>query len=437
MLIFIGGHFVMNAITPKNNLSSYDLNIDIKETFLDKTKTWMMKDKTSKLVHIKFVFKNTGHAFEQKQGSLSVLDNMIFEGAGALDAYHFQEFLSNNQVHLTFSFGPDDNEISIQTPPKNLNIALKALTLIFENLRLDPDEFKRAKEQLLLNLEQSKLEPTSLASDHFNKYAFKKHPYFDSIENKIIHIKAITPEDVKNALKQHFTSDRLSCVVLGNFDETAAESFIQSVKTLLQSTSILPTSLPPLEFQNTGKKKYFFMDVPQSVILFRTTAIPVDHPDFHALQLFNTILGASSFSSRLWFNIRESKGLAYNIGTALFVMRYASMLKGRMGTSTYQVEDALKILETTIKDTVEKGVTQKELDHQKQFVMGSFLTSFDSLGEMSRVLSTYITDLSLEGLKNRNKKIQALTLKEVNDAGKKHIKCEDLTFCILGNHKVD
>jgi len=435
ILIFIGGHFLMDAINTKKHLSSYDFNVDIKETTFDDTKTWTILDKTSKLVHIKFLFKNTGHAFAQKQGVLTMLDNIIFEGAGELDAYHFQEFLSNHQLHLTFEFGPDDNYISIQTPPKNLKYALEALTLIFTKLTLDADEFNRAKQQILINLEQSKLEPRSLASDHFHQYAFKKNVYFSSIEEKINAVKSITMDDVRESLKEHFTTDRLSCVVLGNFDKNVAQSFIRDTKALLKENSTLPKTLAKPEFQNVGTTKHFFMEVPQSIIIFRTTGLSLNHPDFHALQIFNAALGASSFSSRLWTNIREDRGLAYNVGTNLFVYRYLTMLKGHMGTSTHQVADALKILKETMQITIDKGITQKELDHQKQFVMGSFLTSFDSLEEMSHVLTTYIADLSLDELKKRNQKIKALTLEDVNKSAKQHLNYDDITFCILGNHR--
>lgn len=439
LIIFIviagGAYFMQKFSIACEKKQTYDFNVDVREIFLDGTKTWMIQDKTSKLVHMRFVFKNTGSAFEKKTGSLAVLESVIFEGAGDLDAYHFQEFLANHQISLDISFGIDDCAIAIQTPPQNLPHVLKALTLVFKNLRVDVEEFKRAKERLLIGFEQSKFEPNSLAADYYNDYAFEKHPYFVSIDDMIKAIKDVKSEDVKIALKNHFTKDRLACVLLGGFDEKTSEQFIKDVKNLFLEKSPLAQEIPLVTLKNEKTEKMFFMDVPQSIILFRMKGVSFTHPDFNALQVFNAILGGNSFTSKLWDEIREKRGLAYFVNTRLGGARYMEILKGSMGTSTQQVKQALEILKKVTQEVVEKGMTQKELDAQKRFFTGDFVTKFDSLSQMGSILSTYITDRPLEDLKNRNEKIKALTLEQVNGAAKKHFDYKNMTFCILGQNR--
>lgn len=413
---------------------AYHFNVDVHETKFAQVKTWTIKDPTSKLLHIRLVFKNAGQAFEKKRGALQLLNSADF-GAGSMDAYHFQEFLMNHQLLLHFKPSNDDFVITLQTPPENLKYGLQALTLILTQLKIEAGDFKRAQESLLLSYEQAKLEPRSLAEDHAKDFLYDPHPYLVKCDTMIGAIKTLTIQDLKNVLADHLTQDRLCAVVLGNYDAKAIESFMQSIKALCKPVSDLPKSLPTLTLRNQGKTKFFPMKVPQSIVLFAMKAIPATHPDAPALYLFNSVLGGNNMTSRLWSNIREDRGLAYFVKTMMPASRYAEALRGIMGTGTDQVDQAIKITKETIHTIISKGITEKELNFEKRHLTGEFLTAFDSLEQMSAVLGSYITDFNLDQLKEHNHKIVALSLKEVNRVAKEYLNDETITFCILGNHE--
>ena len=187
---------------------AYHFNVNVHEGTFAHIKTWTIKDPTSKLLHIRLIFKNAGLAFEKKRGALQLLKSADF-GAGSMDAYHFQEFLMNHQVLLYLTPSHDDFIITLQVPPKNLKYGLQALTLILTQLKIESGDFKRAQESLLLSYEQAKLEPRSLAEDYAKDFLYNPHPYLVKYDTMIASIKTLTVEDLKNAIADHLTQDRL------------------------------------------------------------------------------------------------------------------------------------------------------------------------------------------------------------------------------------
>ena len=68
--------------------------------------------------------------------------------------------------------------------------------------------------------------------------------------------------------------------------------------------------------QGLGQKISVDLDVPQSVLLVGGVGIPRDDPDFMPAFVVNHMLGGGSFSSRLYREVRENRGLAYSVFSA-------------------------------------------------------------------------------------------------------------------------
>ena len=64
-----------------------------------------------------------------------------------------------------------------------------------------------------------------------------------------------------------------------------------------------------------GSRIVVDLDVPQAVVKFGGRGIARSDPDFMAAYIVNHILGGGSFSSRLYREVREKRGLAYGVNT--------------------------------------------------------------------------------------------------------------------------
>ncbi|ULJ74549.1 insulinase family protein [Rhizobium gallicum] len=74
-------------------------------------------------------------------------------------------------------------------------------------------------------------------------------------------------------------------------------------------------------------------DLPQSRLRLAYSAISDKDSQFFAAYLMNHILGGGAFTSRLWNEVREKRGLAYGIGSTLVNNDHASALVIDTGTA--------------------------------------------------------------------------------------------------------
>ena len=88
----------------------------------------------------------------------------------------------------------------------------------------------------------------------------------------------------------------------------------------------------PLPIQGLGQTHVIDLDVPQTVLRFVGPGLMRHDPDFIAGNVLNHILGGSAFTSRLFLEVREKRGLAYGVSSSLLPLREGAMLVG--GTAT-------------------------------------------------------------------------------------------------------
>ena len=85
-----------------------------------------------------------------------------------------------------------------------------------------------------------------------------------------------------------------------------------------------------------------------------------------------------------------------------------------------------------IEDFCKNGVTQKELDAAKKFLLGSEPLRNETLSQrLSRAFNEYYKGKPLGYSKKELEKIRKLTLEELNDFIKKHTEINDLSFSIV------
>ena len=80
----------------------------------------------------------------------------------------------------------------------------------------------------------------------------------------------------------------------------------------------------------------------------------------------NHILGSGSFTSRLYAEVREKRGLAYSVHSDLYSFEASALTLGGAGTANARVSETLKVIADQWRLMAEKGVGDKELGDAKR-----------------------------------------------------------------------
>ena len=136
--------------------------------------------------------------------------------------------------------------------------------------------------------------------------------------------------------------------------------------------------------------------------------------------MVNHILGGGSFSSRLYTEVREKRGLAYGVSSYLLPLDRAALFTGGTQTSNDSAGEALKLIEAEIRRMASEGPTEEELAEAKAYLKGSFPLRFDTSTKIaSQLLQIQIDDLGIDYIDKRNGLIDAVTIEDARRVAKR------------------
>jgi zinc protease len=381
---------------------------------------WLVREPSVPLVALDFAFR--GGAIqdpEGKPGVASMISALLDEGAGDLDAKAYHERLENKAIELGFEADRDHFSGSVRTLIENTDEAVELLRLALTSARFDSEAVERIRGQLLSNLRREATNPNEIASREWWATAFAGHPYGRPVKGTIESVSAISAEDMRAYTRRVFARDMLRIAIVGNIDATKASEIVEKVfGGLPEKAELAPvvTAQP----QGLGRRIAINLDVPQSVVVIGGAGIPRKDPDFMAAFIVNHILGGGSFSSRLYREVREARGLAYSVYSSLVPLSHAALFMGGTATRADRATQTLEVVEKEIRRIAETGPTQEELAKAKSFLKGSFALRFDTSTKIAgQLVQIQLENLGIDYIDRRNGLIDAVALGDVQRVAKR------------------
>jgi zinc protease len=370
-----------------------------------------------------------------RQGLATFLSGMLDEGAGDIDSAAFQRRIEDLAVKLSFDANRDDFTGSLQTLSENRAAAFDLLRLALTQPRFDAEPLERMRSQFVLGINDDAEDPEQIASQAWMHTVFGNHPYGRPSKGDVAGIKAVTSADLRALTARLFARDGLMVAVVGDIDAAALSGELDKVFGALPDKSGMPEVQPVTPILGPIVQ-IIERDIPQSVIRFGSQGIARDDPDFIPAYVMNFILGDGGFGSRLTEQVREKRGLAYSIYTALYPLDHAALFYGATATVNEQAGQTLAILRAELKRMAEDGPTEQELAEAKTYLTGSYALRFDSNRKIAgQLLAIQREKLGIDYITRRNSLIQAVSLDDVRRMARRIIDSDALVVTIVGKPK--
>ncbi|MBO0756450.1 MAG: insulinase family protein [Bradyrhizobiaceae bacterium] len=381
---------------------------------------WLVREPAVPLVALDFSFRGGANQDPaDKPGVATMISTLLDEGAGDLEAKTYHERLENKAIELGFQADRDYFSGSVRTLVENIDEAAELVRLALTSPRFDSEAVERMRGQLLSNLRHQAENPSQIASREWWATAFAGHPYGRPVNGTIESMSAINPDDLRAYTRRVFARDMLKVAIVGNIDAAKASEIVEKVFASLPAKSdLLPVA--SAEPQGLGRVITVNLDVPQSVVVIGGAGIPRNDPDFMAAFILNHILGGGAFSSRLYHEVREERGLAYSVYSTLVPLSHAALFMGSTATRADRATQTLDVVEREIHRLAETGPTADELAKAKTFLEGSFALRFDTSTKIaSQLVAMQLDDLGIDYIERRNSLVEAVTLADVKRVAKR------------------
>jgi zinc protease len=381
---------------------------------------WLVRERATPLVALNFAFHGGSSQDEaDKSGTANLAADLLDEGAGDLDASTFHERLENHAIEMRFQVGRDYFHGTLRTLGEHRDEAFDLLGLALARPRFDPEAIERVRGQELAILRRETTNPSDVASRSWWHAAFPDHPYGREVRGSLDTVPRIAAADLRNYVRRVFARNELTISIVGDVDAKAAGELIDRAFARLPAKNDL-VPVPAATPQGLGTRIVTNIDVPQAVVTFGGNGIERGDPDFMAAYIVNHILGGGSFSSRLYREVREKRGLAYGVSDSLVWFRRAAVVLGGTATRADRTADALAVIEQETKRMADQGPTAAELAAAKSYLKGAYALSLDSSSKIAAQLTQIQLDnLGIDYIERRDKMIEAVTIKDARRVAKR------------------
>ena len=381
---------------------------------------WLVREQAVPLVTLNYSFHGgSSQDGAEKTGTANLAADLLDEGAGDLDAKTFHERLENHAIELSFQVGRDEFHGSLRALNEHRVEAFDLLRLALTAPRFDAEAVERVRRQSIAGLQRDTTNPNNIASRRWWQTAFPGHPYGRETKGTLESLPTITADDLRDYVRRVFARNELTVSIVGDVDaKTAGELIDRAFAKLPAKNDLKPVA--DVKPEGLGRRIVVNLDVPQAVVTFGGQGLARNDPDFMAGYIVNHILGGGSFSSRLYKEVREKRGLAYGVSDSLVWFKRAAVVLGGTATRADRTGDALAIIEAETKRMADDGPTADELAAAKSYLKGAYALSLDTSGKIAAQLTQIQLDrLGIDYMQRRSAMIDAVTLNDAKRVAKR------------------
>ena len=381
---------------------------------------WLVREPSVPLIALDFAFE--GGATQDppaKPGVATMATALLDEGAGDIESRSFHERVEAKAIEISFTATRDYVAGSLRTLTDNQDEGVDLLRLALTAPRFDPADVERIRGQMLSALRRATQSPNELATLRWWATAFAGHPYGRPVRGTLESVPTIAVEDLRAFTHKVFARDGLKIGIVGNIDAAAAGKLVDHVFGSLPEhggLSPVATASP----QGLGQKINIDLDVPQSVLMIGGAGLPIKDKDFMAAFVLNHVLGGSAFSSRLYKEVREARGLAYSVYSAMLPLDHTALFMSGTATRADRTGQTLQVMQAEISKLAESGPTEEELAKAKSYLEGSYALRFDTSTKIAeQLVQIQLEDLGIDYIDRRNSLVEAVTLDDVKKVAKR------------------
>lgn len=270
---------------------------------------------------------------------------------------------------------PDFISFTFTCLSKDFPYVFENVTKIISSPYSDEKIFKKAQKEYLKKYKDKNGIIDNVYSIFLSVF-YRYHPYRRINQYSPKLIEGMTYEKTREFIKDLFTADKIVVSVSGKFDEDQVFSAVDSTFAKLPSAE---SRTFDIQWEPKAAVKQNFLSALSNNgwLIIGFSAPSYNSPDYPAMCIAQNIVG-SGFTSRLWIEIREKSGLAYDLGALYPSLEGPAHI---MFYAVIQPKNAMKVRKIamdSIERLKEEGPTDEELFTAKEKVLGTYLLKTES-----------------------------------------------------------
>lgn len=346
------------------------------------------------------IFIRAGSRWETRQtaGLSHLVSAVLTKGTESLSSLEIAERVESVGASLSTDATTDYFLLSLKTVSADFADVLKLAGELLRSPTFPTHELELERRLTLQAIRSQQEQPFTIAFDQLRQTMYGEHPYALSGLGIEPSVAQLTRDDLIHYHQTHFRPDNIVISLCGCISPEAAINRFEEVFGDWQAPAQpLPTlTLPSLVANPIGTATP--QDTQQSIVMLGYLAPPVlsqdaaglPNQDYLALKLLNSYLG-NGLSSRLFVELREKRGLAYEVSAFYPTRLDVAQFVVYMGTAPENTATALDGLQTEVDRVKAIPLSPDELQMAKNKLLGQYALGKQTNAQIAQTFGWYET----------------------------------------------
>ncbi len=311
---------------------------------------------------------------ERENGVSHFIEHMIFKRTASRSTFQIAKELDAIGGLSNAFTGTEYTCFHSRVLDKHLYSLADILSDIFLHSLFDPQDLNRERQVILQEIGMLEDTPDEQVHVLFSSEFWLDHPLGMPVMGTPESVSAITRETVLAHIRQFYTPGQIIVAAAGNVDHADLVRYFRSVFEAMPSGTEVPVRAEPASHASVSSH---YKELEQVHICLGGPAPDLSSELRFAAAVLSTILGGN-MSSRLFQEIREKRGLAYNVYSFLSSFADAGMIGVYLGTDAKQVNRALKVIHREIRKIRQGKISKADLKATQEHLIGTVLLGSES-----------------------------------------------------------
>ena len=316
-----------------------------------------------------FVASGSRHEDARSAGVSHFIEHMLFKGTPTRTPLDITQAIEGRGGNFNACTSEEGTCYYAHMPSECCREAIDILSDMYLRATIPADEFAREKQVVLEEIKMYADEPDSVAMENLQRNVFPNSALGAPVAGGAKSLGPMTPAFLRRYMKSHYRPDNTVAVLVGAFDPAAALATLEA--TLGRFRRPKPAAARADRHGRVVPESVVTREIAQAQLALGFRSFGCRDPRVYAMTVLDAVLGRG-MSSRLFQEVREKRGLSYDVSSRQHCFGDTGMFTVTAGLDVAKKDAALATIERELARVAKTRVGAEELRRTKEFLTGNF-----------------------------------------------------------------
>jgi predicted Zn-dependent peptidase len=348
----------------------------------------------------------------ETNGISHFLEHMVFKGTRRRSPTDISRSIESVGGYLNAFTSKEHTCFYVRVLDQYAGLSMDVLSDLVRNATFPQHQMEKEKNVVIEELRNAEDDPDDIIHDYLEKALYGDHPMGYPVIGTEKNVRSFTRSDLHSFRKSFYHPRRMVIAGAGNIRHEDLVQLSERFFGTYHNGSAAPAVRQRPRVQKLVRAE-FPKPIQQAHICLGVRGYDIRSEERYPLLVLNTLLG-DGMSSRLFQNIREKYGFAYNVYSFVNFQSDSGSMGVYVGTDQSHIDDSLSLVDREIRRLAARAVSKPELSRTKAQLKGNMMLSLENIpNRMIRLGTSELYFEELTSLDHMLAKVDAVTPEDV------------------------